>query len=128
MKNVEINHYKILLIENDLLIAQMIIYILHQLNIASTLAQNTGQAIEIMENSSFDLVIIDINLEEESGISLLQEIRSNHQGTRIIVMTGDESLAIKKRLHHSNIFYHFTKPFHMKELLIVLTHMTAFTE
>src|SRR5258708_6290323 len=51
----------------------------------------TGSGEETLQerrNGQWDLVILDINMPDRSGIDILRHIRSGHPNTRVLVMSG----------------------------------------
>jgi len=59
-------------------------------------AVNTGaEALKLVDQSPFDLVILDIALEDSDGLELLSAVKASHPSLPVIMMTGmgfDEEL------------------------------------
>ncbi len=51
-------------------------------------ASSALEAVEKLEGSSFDLVVLDIKLKNESGIELLQRIVKDRHGLPVILCTA----------------------------------------
>src|SRR5271167_3637304 len=47
-----------------------------------------SETLEQLRNGQWDLVILDINMPDRSGIDILRHIRSGHPNTRVLVMSG----------------------------------------
>jgi two-component system invasion response regulator UvrY len=47
-----------------------------------------GETLQRLREGPWDLVILDINMPDRSGIDILQHIRSGHPATRVLVMSG----------------------------------------
>src|SRR4030088_3668708 len=46
------------------------------------------ETVQQLRNGQWDLVILDINMPDRSGIDILRHIRSGHPNTRVLVMSG----------------------------------------
>lgn len=53
-----------------------------------TLAYTAGEALELIENNTFDLYILDNRLPDSSGVELCGRIRENDRETPIIFYSG----------------------------------------
>jgi DNA-binding NtrC family response regulator len=52
---------------------------------------NRSEALEQLRRQSFDLIILDIQLNQESGLELLQQIARERQDTPVILCTAYSS-------------------------------------
>ena len=116
---------KILIIEDELLILKTL----------ETLATHTGhrvtstpsgrEAIEILRNNEFDLIICDLMLNDISGFDILEETKnlfgSDVVANKIIIITAYKSDDIINRVKGYGCRF-FEKPFdNVKETLIQMT-------
>ena len=63
-------------------------------------AENAKQAMEVVEKSSPDLVLLDITLPGKSGLELLKDIKAKHPQLRMLAISmHDESLYAERALH-----------------------------
>ena|SRR5205085_1318539 len=46
------------------------------------------ETLQQLRNGQWDLVILDINMPDRSGIDILRHIRAGHPNTRVLVMSG----------------------------------------
>ena len=54
-------------------------------------AGSSGEALELLHNREFDLVILDIQLDQESGLELLQKIAKERGQMPVILCTAFSS-------------------------------------
>src|SRR5579885_2970821 len=54
-----------------------------------------GEAIEAVQQSSFDGVLLDMMLPETSGLHVLAQLRGIQNDLRVIVMSGQPQLAVE---------------------------------
>jgi YesN/AraC family two-component response regulator len=55
-------------------------------------AESGPEALAIMENESFDVVILDVKMPEMNGIEVLQKIKRNFPDTEVIMLTGHATI------------------------------------
>ncbi len=86
------------------------------------IAQSAAMALTTMENQRAELVVLDLRLAEENGLTLIPQICALAPGVRIVVLTGYASIttaveAIKLGAHH-----YLTKPADIEALLNAFQH------
>ncbi|HYC53921.1 MAG TPA: response regulator [Candidatus Binatia bacterium] len=81
----------ILVVEDDADIRSMTLTILEGAGATVAGAASAAEAIECLEHTSFDAVVLDWNLAGDTGGALLQRLRDRHPGLlrRSAVVTGD---------------------------------------
>src|SRR5437660_10222004 len=57
------------------------------------LAADGTAALAELSRRSFDLVITDLKMPGADGMAVLQQVRAEHQGTQVIVLTAHGSVA-----------------------------------
>jgi DNA-binding response OmpR family regulator len=80
--------------------------------------KTTAEAIQLIENSTFDLVILDVNLPDGDGFHLCTQIRNLDSGKEIpiIFVTGRTELIDKIMGFTVGADDYLVKPFHRLEL------------
>jgi two-component system invasion response regulator UvrY len=64
-------------------------YLEQDRSIAAIGETSTGaETLQRLREGHWDLVILDINLPDRSGIDILRHIRSSHPNTRVLVLSG----------------------------------------
>jgi CheY-like chemotaxis protein len=56
-------------------------------------ANNGEEALELLENDTFDVVVSDVSLPGINGYALLDQLRSRFANIPVILMSGDLTLA-----------------------------------
>ena len=101
---------KILLLEDDTTLGNGIRLALQSPQIQITLCRALGQAREIIAQSSFDLLILDVNLPDGSGLELLEEVRKASHMPVILLTANDMEMDVVMGLESGADDY-ITKPF-----------------
>ncbi|MFQ5823768.1 MAG: response regulator [bacterium] len=83
---------------------------------------NSGtQALAMIDQNRFDLVVSDIRMPGRNGLQLLLDIRKKCPNTKIIIMTAYGSQEIKERAEKQGSFFYIEKPFeigYLKQIIL----------
>jgi serine/threonine protein kinase len=108
---------RVLLVDDDVDLGSVVRdYLLHE-GYSVVYFANAVKAGESLASSSFDLIILDWELPDGSGVELCREYRSSGGLAPVLMMTGRKSSADKERGLDSGADDYITKPFCMRELL-----------
>ncbi len=120
---------KILLAEDSRTSQQLAMLILEDEGHSVEVADNGLIAVEKFASSSFDLILMDVQMPEMDGLKATTRIReheqSNDSRTLIIAMTADESAGDRTRCLESGMDDYISKPLDMNELTEALTRAGA---
>lgn len=111
---------KILIVDDDDLIRDLLYEILTPQGFEIILAENGNRAMEILSRERVDLIITDIIMPEKEGIETILDIKKKLPNAKIIAMSGGGQLGansylnIAKRLGVSATI---TKPFDPNKLV-----------
>ena len=101
---------KILLLEDDTALGTGIRLALLSPSVQLTLCRTLAQARSAFAQSSFDLLILDINLPDGSGLELLEQVRKTSDVPVILLTANDMEMDIVTGLESGADDY-ITKPF-----------------
>jgi len=105
----------ILLLQDDATLGKGIQLALHGLEVTVSLCGTLTEARSILAHTRFDLLILDVNLPDGSGLTLLREVR-NADGVPVILLTAnDMEMDIVTGLESGADDY-ITKPFSLAVL------------
>jgi DNA-binding NtrC family response regulator len=83
-------------------------------------ASSGREAIRLVEETVFDLIISDMAIEDISGIELLEHARSLYPHLPIIIITGVGTIESAVEAIKKGAFHYLTKPFQMQEMEILI--------
>lgn len=106
---------KILLTEDDITLANGIRLALQNASLQITLCHTLAEARNVLEGNSFDLLILDINLPDGSGLDLLNVVRKTSALPIILLTANDMEMDIVTGLESGADDY-ITKPFSLAVL------------
>ena len=79
-------------------------------------AVSAGDAYLKMLANSYDLVISDLNMPGLDGLTMLEEIGKHYPDVRLVLMTGDLGLEIRRSAHRAGVDQCIAKPFPAQQL------------
>ena len=88
-------------------------FLLPRINCEILEAENAYQAIEKIESTRVDLILLDINMPGISGIEVIKKVNEISKDTAIIVLTKLESSNLAEQIEQMGAMY-IPKPFSMK--------------
>ncbi len=85
-------------------------------------ASSAAQAVQLLQQDAFALVLLDIMMPGKSGIELLFDITLQYPYTGVIMMTGVADTATAVKAMRGGAMDYVTKPFNLDELTIRIEH------
>lgn len=85
-------HPTVLLAEDEALVRQGVKAMLEKESVTSKIyeAANGAEALDILQQYSIDVVLLDIKMPGKGGMETLKEIKKSFPGTHVIIVTGIE--------------------------------------
>ena len=108
---------RILLLEDDEALGRGICMALETPNCTVTHCSTRLQAIKILQGVVFDLLILDINLPDGSGLELLRTLRQNGTSTPAILLTANDLELDEVTGLEAGADDYITKPFNNREVI-----------
>jgi len=84
-----------------------------------TTAINYNDALAVLDQKEFDLIIIDIILGGKTGLDLVQEIRARDLCCQVIIITASPTAESVSDAYKKDVFEYISKPVYKDELLRV---------
>ncbi|WP_087974514.1 response regulator transcription factor [Oceanobacillus rekensis] len=108
---------KILIVEDERKISRVLQLELGYENYKTEIAANGKDALQLMKDQAWDLVLLDIMIPELSGLEVLRRIRRTDDATPIILLTARDEVHDKVSGLDLGANDYITKPFQIEELL-----------
>lgn len=122
------NSKQLLLIEDDEVFAQVLSRSLSTKGIRVEVCHSIEQARKTHQNLPLDYIILDLFLGDDSGLSVLPELRQQHPKSTILVLTGYASIATTVQAVKLGADNYLPKPATAKQILQALEHTSSETE
>ena len=89
-------------------------------------ASGGRQALGLIANENPNLILLDVRMEEMTGIEVLRELRKSNLSVKVIMVSGVEDEEIIKEAKALGVIGYIHKPFILEELeKIVLAQLNS---
>ena len=109
---------KILLVEDDIMLNEMITEYLASTGHAITSAKSGNESLKILNEQKFDLLILDINLPDIDGFTILENMHEQNRMIPTIYISALIDIEEISRAFDLGCYDYLKKPFHLKELTL----------
>lgn len=113
----------VLLVEDQIPLAKLIIEYLEEEGFECDHGANKQQALHLIGQHSYDVIMLDVNLPDGSGFDVCRNYRAQGINTPTIMLTARASLADKSQGFDAGVDDYLVKPFAMEELVMRLRHL-----
>ncbi len=108
---------KILVIEDDILLANAIKKLLESKNFEVEAVYDGEDGVEYAELGVYDLLILDVMMPNMNGYEVARKVRSKRCTTPILMLTAKSALEDRVEGLNAGADYYLTKPFDAREML-----------
>ena len=109
---------RVLLVEDEMNMAKMQAKILQRKGYEVDTAGNGREALRLLDQAAFDVVITDLKMPVMDGMQLLREMNAKERGCAVIVLTGHGTIESAVEAMQLGAVDYLTKPCNPNELLI----------
>lgn len=111
----------ILVIDDEKLIREATMQIVEDAGHYAESAQDSATALEAIKESTFDLVLLDVNLGREYGLDILDEILKRNPQLPVVVFTAAANISLAVEAMRRGALDFLEKPFTGTQLGLVIT-------
>ncbi|MCU0428785.1 MAG: response regulator [Cytophagaceae bacterium] len=119
---------KILIAEDSSVIQNLTKKILQFQNFEITGVKNGKEVMKLLDNTTFDLILMDINMPQMDGMSCMREIRSlsdkNKASMPVIAITGNAKNYTEEEFNSAGFNEVLTKPLDFDLLVTTVKRLT----
>jgi DNA-binding response OmpR family regulator len=83
----------ILIIDDEINLRRSLALILQEAGYLVSTAANAAEGLQMVITSAYDLIFLDLQLPDRSGVELLPEIRKLHPDTPVLILTAHATLS-----------------------------------
>ena len=107
---------KLLIVDDESDVREFARNFFQKRNIHVSTAAGGREALAIIDTEKPDLVLLDVRMEEMTGLEVLKALRGKNNLTKIIMVTGVENGEAVKEAHDLGITGYIHKPLILEEL------------
>jgi CheY-like chemotaxis protein len=119
---------RILVADDDKSIQDVVSGLLEIMGFEVALAGNGIEALAVFLDSSFDLVLTDLQMPAMDGLSLARHIKESSPSTPVILLTGSDRETVRKRVERAPVDSIIFKPVRLEDLRRTVQGALAFRE
>lgn len=109
---------RVLLVDDEINMAKTQAKILQRKGYVVETASNGREALRLLEETSFDVVITDLKMPTMDGMQLLREMNVKERGCAVIVLTGHGTIESAVEAMQRGAADYLTKPCNPEEMLL----------
>ena len=110
----------VLIIEDEEVLARNLVRYLQRQSFDARSAPTAAQGITAFSEFGPDVVMLDLNLPDASGLTVLAQIRARDPGAKVIVMTGHGSVETAVEAMKAGAWDYVTKPIALGEVRLLV--------
>jgi len=118
----QVNPMRVLVAEDNKFNQMLVEEMLSTFGVTPLIANNGIEAVEAVAQAPFDLILMDINMPEMSGIDALHQIRSSGDTTPVIALTANAMEGDEEHLLSLGFDAYLAKPLEIAKLEALLQH------
>ena len=116
---------KLLIVDDESDIREFARNFFKKRQIEVSIASGGRQALDLVAKENPDLILLDVRMEEMTGIEVLRELRKNNPSVKVIMVSGVEDPETINEANALGVIGYIHKPFILEELeKIVLAQLT----
>ena len=94
---------------------------------AVDVAHDGSEALRLLRDRSFDVILLDVVMPGVDGISLMKKLKEDSAAPAIIVLTGKATVETAVEAMKNGAYDYLTKPYKLDELAIVIDRAYEFS-
>src|SRR5690554_4886272 len=108
------------IVEDDLAFGKMLTAFLERRGFEISISHSGSQGRKVLEENTFDFLITDLKLPDDSGLELLEYTKKISPQTKVILMTGYAEVDTAVKAIKKGALDYISKPFRPEELLMII--------
>jgi len=110
------NGAKILIVDDEKIALRNLEHVMQKEGYAVAATQSGQNALKLLEEQQFDVVLTDLKMEKVDGMQILKRCRELSPDTEVIMITGFATLESAVNTMKHGAFYYIAKPFKLDEV------------
>jgi DNA-binding response OmpR family regulator len=113
-------NYSVLLVDDEKEYVTTLAERMHMRGFEPEVAFSGEQALEILENSIPDIIVLDLKMPGIDGLEVLRRVKKSHPQIQVIILTGHGSERDEAAARRWGAFDHLQKPVDINDLVSVM--------
>jgi DNA-binding NtrC family response regulator len=125
LERADANLLNLLIVDDERAIRDGCREVAQQIGFQTYIADNAEHAFRVLDNTSVDVVLLDLRMPGLGGLEVLHEVKRRRPETVVIVITGYATVQSAVQAMKHGAYDYVTKPFNMEELRLLLERVTS---
>jgi len=108
--------HRILVVDDEEMTRKNLDHVLTKEGFDVRTAASGVEALNILESSSFDVIVTDLRMEKVDGMGVLARAKEKDPSTEVIVITGYATVPTAVQAMKKGSYYYLAKPFKLEEI------------
>lgn len=122
------NKLRILVLDDEPIVGKRLKPALAKSGYEVSIAATGGEALRLIDEVGFDIVVADIRMEGVDGLEVLRHARAHSPRTRVIMITGFATVELAREALTMGAFDFIAKPFKLDDLRRTILRAAAALE
>jgi two-component system response regulator RegA len=106
-----------LVVDDDPAFSAVLARVLERRGEQAVIASNGAQAIAQLQSGNIDRVVLDLKLEQESGLAILQQLLQDQPEVEVVILTGYSSISTAVEAIKLGAINYLCKPAGVEEII-----------
>jgi two-component system response regulator AtoC len=111
---------RVLVVDDDPVFQELVPEQLSMLGMEAAVAGTGPDALDALRRTDYDVVLLDVNMPNVSGLEALREIRQLDDAPEVVMLTGDNSLSTGIEAMRRGAYDYLTKPAQLDKMEAVI--------
>ncbi|HEY6837798.1 MAG TPA: sigma-54 dependent transcriptional regulator [Geobacteraceae bacterium] len=111
---------RILVVDDELSMREFLSILLEREGYRADAVSSAGEALQLLENESFDLVISDVNMPGMDGLALLERVKKLRVDTAVLMVTAFSTAEQAVEAMKLGAYDYIAKPFRVEEIKVLV--------
>jgi len=107
---------RILIIDDEAIALQNLMHVLKKEGYSILGTQSSTEALELMENEQFDIILTDLKMEKVDGMQILSRAKELYPDSEVIMITGYATVETAIEAMKLGAYHYIAKPFKLDEV------------
>ncbi len=112
--------FRVLVVDDDDTLLQLLTETVQTMGCSAAAAHSGLDALNLISERKFDIVVTDLKMPGMDGLSLLEEIKKIDKDVVVIMVTGYATLETAVKAIEKGAYDYIAKPFRLDELMVVI--------
>lgn len=111
---------RILVVDDEAIARENLAYVLRKEGHTVVCAENGAAALHALEQTTFDLVMTDLRMQNVDGMQVLMAVKKQQPSAEVIVITGYATVDTAVQAMRAGAFFYVSKPYQIDDVRILV--------